>query len=76
MKDFIDFIDIRGNKKVLHVGDKVRYIPNHANKDRDHEDCEIGIVTSLAKNHAFVRYEKQHPSANGQATNYSDLEVY
>lgn len=74
--EFINFVDVQGANKTMLIGDKVRYIPRHAQKDRTHSDCEVGVVTSIREKHCFVRYEKQHPESNGQATNYSDLELY
>lgn len=76
MKTYLEFIDRNGRTATVQVGDKVRYVPLHAHGDRTHKDCEIGVVTSWNDKTIFVRYEKQHPSANGQATNPWDLEVY
>ena len=35
---------------------------------------EDGVITSYNDTCCFVRYSKQHPSQNGQATNRADLE--
>jgi len=35
---------------------------------------ENGAITSFNDRVVFVRYAKQHPSANGQATSREDLE--
>lgn len=43
------------------IGGKVQY------KD------EFGVITSFTDSFVYVRYEKQHPSANGQATKREDL---
>ena len=75
MKQFKEFINVQGLTQTINVGDKVRYIPLHAEADRNHKDCETGIVTSLTDKFCFVRYEKQHQEANGQATAYDDIEV-
>jgi hypothetical protein len=31
-------------------GDKIIYVPTHANGDKNHPDCELGYVTSVNKN--------------------------
>lgn len=39
-------------------GDKVRYIPNHANGDNRHRDCENGVVSSVNEyGTIFVKYD-------------------
>lgn len=42
----------------MQPGTQVVYIPNHAQNDATHPDCEYGFVTSVSeKNHtAFVTY--------------------
>jgi hypothetical protein len=40
----------------LHEGMQVLYIPQHAQGERTHPDCQQGIVTSKSDTHAFVRY--------------------
>lgn len=35
---------------------------------------EYGVITSFNDKFIFVRYSKQHPSQNGQATAREDLE--
>lgn len=35
---------------------------------------EEGVITSFNERFVFVRYKKQHPSQNGQATQREDLE--
>lgn len=35
---------------------------------------EWGAITSFNNRCVFVRYEKQHPTANGQATSREDLD--
>lgn len=39
------------------AGDRVRYVPYHAHGDREHDDCEDGIVTSVTDDLVFVRYK-------------------
>ena len=38
-------------------GDKVKYIPTHANGDRKHKDCENGVVSSTNNKFVFVKYD-------------------
>lgn len=42
------------------IGQRVRYIPGHANGDRNHSDCEDGIVRSFNPDgHPFVVYDNR-----------------
>lgn len=64
------------NGKSWHVGDRVCYIPNHANNDSSHPDCEYGIITSMRDDGGiWVRYAKQHPTAPGQKTDFDNLRL-
>jgi hypothetical protein len=46
------------NKSDLYIGQRVRYIPGHARGDREHPDCEDGIVRSFSpKGQPFVVYD-------------------
>ena len=38
-------------------GDRVIYVPKHANGNRNHKDCEHGIVYSLTEEFVFVKYD-------------------
>ncbi|MBA7471384.1 hypothetical protein ES707_06690 [subsurface metagenome] len=38
-------------------GDRVKYIPPHAEGDPNHEDCETGVVSSINDFYVFVRYD-------------------
>ena len=38
-------------------GDKVRYVPNHANGDVHHKDCQNGVVSSTNERFVFVKYD-------------------
>ena len=38
-------------------GDKVRYVPNHANGDTLHPDCENGVVSTTNEKFVFVKYD-------------------
>lgn len=40
----------------FHAGERVLYVPNHANGDTAHPDCERGVVTSTNAVNVFVRY--------------------
>lgn len=57
----------------LALGTQVVYMPQHANEDPNHPDCEEGFVTSVKGGHAYVRYwSKTHQGlrtlANGELT--------
>lgn len=38
----------------MKVGDRVVYVPNHANGDRNHPDCERGMVHRINEEAAIV----------------------
>lgn len=38
-------------------GDQVLYIPRHAKGDKNHPDCEKGIVSSTNYKFVFVKYD-------------------
>ena len=38
-------------------GDKVEYVPSHADGNLEHEDCECGIVSSVNEENGFVNYK-------------------
>ena len=38
-------------------GDRVKYIPHHANGDRFHPDCQTGVVRSTNEFFVFVIYD-------------------
>jgi len=38
-------------------GDKVRYVPNHADGDTQHPDCQNGVVSSTNEKFVFVKYD-------------------
>lgn len=63
----------------IEVGQRVLYIPTHANKDRNHPDCRWGTVSGKNHKFAFVRYDEQvsklgWDGATTQATRPEDLE--
>ena len=37
-------------------GDMIRYIPRHAHGEKEHPDCEDGIVTSVGSSYVFCRF--------------------
>ena len=37
-------------------GDKVKYIPTHAENDPGHKDCKCGVVSSVNEKFVFVKY--------------------
>ena len=41
-------------------GRQVIYVPNHANGQVDHPDCEAGFITSTDGDYAFCRYWSNH----------------
>lgn len=51
-------------------GDRVLYVPNHAHGDKQHPDCERGVVSSTNEVNVFVRYGGR---PNSQATFPGDL---
>jgi len=38
-------------------GDKVRYIPIHAEGNPRHKDCQNGVVSSINDKFVFVKYD-------------------
>lgn len=48
-------IDITKLKEV-DKGRQVKYIPRHAKGDRNHKDCETGIISSWSNIYIFVRF--------------------
>lgn len=59
------------NKEVKNddIGSTVTYIPDHANGNMSHPDCEKGIISSYNKDYIFVRFR----SPNGQACRPENL---
>jgi hypothetical protein len=51
-----------------HVGAGVVYTPFFGPK-------EDGVITGVSRTSVFVRYARQHPGSNGQATAPEDLEL-
>jgi hypothetical protein len=42
----------------IQAGQRVIYVPNHANGDPTHKDCEHGMVSSKNHVNAFVRFDQ------------------
>lgn len=53
-------------------GERVVYIPRHANGDPRHPDSELGIVWRVSDNLVFVKFDNSPYTAKG--CNPSDLE--
>ena len=51
-----------------HIGSKVTYIPNHANGNAGHKDCEGGTIKRWNNHGVFVIYR-----SNTYITNFKDL---
>jgi hypothetical protein len=58
-------------------GNRVVYVPTHAEGDLDHPDCEYGVVSSTDNVFVFVRYwpslEYTGWNITSQATSPEDL---
>ena len=62
--------------KEEHKGKTVTYIPLHAHGDVEHEDCEIGEISSFNDKYVFVKYKDKRSGwikETSQATDPSDL---
>lgn len=48
------------------VGDQIIYIPDHANQNPSHPDCERGFIASFnADGNPFCRYWRQDTTPSG-----------
>ena len=57
-------------------GDKVLYIPNHANGDPEHEDCERGIVScSSPLGNVFVNFDDQPNNSSSKGCYPENLQL-
>lgn len=45
--------------KTFRIGQIVTYVPNHADGDTTHRDCERGRVISLNAHYVFVQFSTQ-----------------
>ena len=52
------------------IGRAVKYIPHHANGDKNHPDCETGFIKSITDSWVFVRY---HDGDTAAATSRGQL---
>lgn len=43
-------------------GQRVKYIPRHANGDENHKDCETGTVSFINDYVVFVKYDGDYHS--------------
>ena len=72
--------EIEEFKLIAKENDRVRYVPNHANGDANHEDCEDGTISSIGSMFVFVKFDKQVSKlgwhgATSQSVNPDDLRV-
>ena len=66
--------DIRKNKEYIEAGDRVIYVPSHAEGNINHPDAEYGIVKRWNDKFIFVNYVKNGiPQMTAQATRPEDL---
>jgi len=66
--------DIKKNKIVLEMGDRVIYVPTHAEGNINHKDCEYGIIKSWNDKFIFVNYVRNGiPQMTAQSTRPEDL---
>ena len=69
--------DIKKNKMVLEIGDRVIYVPTHANGDINHKDCEYGIIKSWNSTGIFVNYVRNGiPQMTAQHTRPKAVVTY
>ena len=54
-------------------GMSVKYVPNHAEGDETHKDCENGIVSSVGVTYVFVKFSLEGTTA--QACDPSSLVI-
>ena len=63
-------IDLAKIAEYFYTDRDVRYVPNHANGDPSHKDCENGKVSSVRGHVVFVKYGH---GDTAQATDYTNL---
>ena len=67
-------IERQKNREVIEIGDRVIYVPTHAEGNINHEDCEYGIIKSWNNKFIFVNYVRNGiPQMTAQATDPRDL---
>lgn len=52
-------------------GNKVRYVPMHAKGDKNHPDCENGIVFHTQGDTVFVKYSTAHHKVMNSYDSYA-----
>ena len=57
----------------LTVGDLVTYIPNHADGDPNHEDCEQGHISTIREDVTKYVWVRFNSSSVGQRCNIENL---
>lgn len=75
------YVPIEGRKKAMSLlikGDQVIYVPNHAEGNIEHEDCEAGFVTSCTDTNVFCRFflpgsDELRTKANSELVNSANL---
>ena len=62
------------NQEIIESGDRVIYVPTHAEGNINHPDCEYGIVKSWNKRGIFVNYVRNGiPQMTAELTDPRDL---
>ena len=74
------------NPAFLLPGTQIVYVPDHADGDMEHPDCEFGFVTSVGKDAAFCRYffkesaglgrTEPRTVANSESTPFDNILIY
>lgn len=66
--------ELEKNEIIIEPGDRVIYVPTHANGDINHPDCEYGIVSSWNNRGIFVKYVRNGiPQMTAELTDPNDL---
>jgi hypothetical protein len=61
-------------KDRIKPGDRVIYVPSHAEGNLNHRDAERGVISSFNDTYVFVKYIRQGIlQETAQATRYEDL---
>ena len=42
--------------KEKHLGEPVLYVPDHANNDDQHSDCEVGFISTVSEYGIWARF--------------------
>jgi len=66
--------EIKRNRMVFEIGDRVIYVPSYAKGDTKHPACEYGTIKSWNSSGIFVNYVKDGvPQMTAQHTRPEDL---